>query len=50
MSSIPVSLNKARRIQVDQIKTMRPEFASLTSDEVVKALLMEKIEEEIKKV
>ena len=50
MSAIPVSLNRERSIQVDQIRMSRPDCKNLTVDEVVKKLLFEKVDEEIKRV
>ncbi len=44
-STIQISLNTEREIQLDKIKSKRKSFASLPNSEVAKALLFEKIEE-----
>ena len=46
-STIQISLNTEREIQLDKIRSKRKAFHGLPNSEVAKALLLEKIEEEI---
>jgi hypothetical protein len=47
-SSIPISLNNEREIQISEVKKRRKDCASLSSSDIVKKLFFEKLDEVLK--